>query len=391
VNPPLPPFPRQIPLCRPSLGEEELQAVKEVLDSGWLAHGPKNKEFEAAFSAYVGTPSAACFNSCASALIAAIKGAKFQGEIILPSFTFSASANAIVLAGCTPVFAEINPTTFNLDPEDIEHRITKRTVAIMPVHYAGQICEMDKIMAIAKKHNLRVIEDSAETLGASLNGKQAGSFDIGCFSFYPTKNITTGEGGMVTFHDPSFGETLGAVKAHGVVKPTFEREKITKSWYRDAVLPGFNFRMSDINAAIGLVQLKKVNQLNAKRQEHAQYLNQHLTRVAGQHLEVPHVDDIKTHVYQMYVIKVKDHLKRDALMEYLKTKGIQASVHFEPPVHLQSYYAERYPARLPLTEQVCKQVITLPMFPDLKQEELDYMVEVIADFFDHDSWIRCTF
>lgn len=378
----------QIPLCRPSLGEEELQAVKEVLNSGWLAHGPKNKEFETAFSKYVGTPFAACFNSCASALITAIKAAKLQGEIILPSFTFSASANTIVLAGCTPVFAEINPTTFNLDPNDIEKRITKRTVAIMPVHYAGQICEMDKIMAIAKKHHLRVIEDSAETLGASVGGKQAGSFDIGCFSFYPTKNITTGEGGMVAFSDPSFGEQLGATKAHGMVKPTFERDKTAatpsptpKSWYRDAVLPGFNFRMSDINAAIGLVQLKKISQFNTKRQKHAQYLNEHLMRVAGQHLEVPHVADITTHVYQMYVIKVKDPSKRDALLAHLQAKGIQASVHFEPPVHLQSYYAERYPARLPLTEQICKQVITLPMFPDLKQEELDYMIQTIEAFF----------
>lgn len=388
-----------IPLCRPYLGPEEHMAAQRVLASGWLAHGPKNKEFEAMFTAYIGTKHATACNSCASALFLALKSITLtsdptfdptsdkqdkqdkQGEVILPSFTFAASANVIVQAGCTPVFAEINPETFNLDPADVEKKITEKTIAIMPVHYAGRIGEMDKIMALAQQHNLRVIEDSAETLGAELQGKKAGSFDIGCFSFYPTKNITTGEGGMITFNDDTLLDQLQALKAHGVVKPTFERDQQAKAWYRDAILPGYNFRMSDINAAIGIEQMKKLKLMNQLRRQHAQYLNKALTEAVGSHVVVPHVEDIKTHVYQMYVIKVKDATKRDALLEHLQAKGVGASIHFEPPVHLQQYYKTNFPTVLPITEQVCKQIITLPMFPALTQEELDYIVDTIKAFF----------
>lgn len=371
----------KIPLCKIYIDNNEINAVKKVLKSGWLAHGPKNEEFENLFKEYVNTKHAACFNSGTSALLTAIIASKLKGEIILPSFTFTASANVIVLAGCTPVFADINPRTFNIDPKDVERKITRNTVAITPVHYAGQICEMNKIMDIAKEHNLVVIEDSAETIGAELNNKKAGSFGIGCFSFYPTKNITTGEGGIMTFNDDSILSRVNAIKSHGLVKPTFEKESEIKSWYRDAVLPGYNFRMSDINAVIGVEQIKKIRKINSLRRKNALYLNNKLERYVGFHIVVPKVDDIKKHVYQMYIIKVNDASKRNALLSYLKNKGIGASVHFEPPVHLQTYYRKLYPANLPITEKICKQVITLPMFPGLKKEELDYMIQNITDFF----------
>jgi len=206
----------KIPLCRPYLGKEEYDAVKHVLDSGWLAHGPKGKEFEEAFARYIGVKRAVTLNSCTSALQLAIQAQKLRGEVILPSFTFPASANSIVIAGCRPVFAEVLPDTYNIDPEDIRKRITKKTAAIMPVHYAGQSCDMDEIMAIADKHGLKVIEDSAETLGGEFKGKKTGSFGTGCFSFFPTKNITTGEGGMLTTDDETLARDVEAYKAHGM-------------------------------------------------------------------------------------------------------------------------------------------------------------------------------
>lgn len=371
----------KIPLCKIFFDHNELEAIRQVLESGWLAHGPRNREFETLFREYVGTKHSACFNSCASALLAAIMGCELQGEIIVPGFTFTASANAIVLAGCTPVFADINPTTFNLDPDDLERKVTVRTVGVMPVHYAGRICEMDRIAKIAATHSLTIIEDSAETLGAELNEKKAGSYGLGCFSFYPTKNISTGEGGMLTFDDDRLVEKINAIKGHGLVKPTFEKEGEQRNWYRDAVTPGYNFRMSDILAAIGVEQMKKLDTINSLRREKSLYLNKELNRVVSEHVQVPAVDDIYEHVYQMYVIKVRDAARRDGLLGFLQQKGIGASVHFEPPVHQQSWYRDRYPASLPVTEMICRQIITLPMFPRLVREELDYMIETIQEFF----------
>ncbi|MBW3020922.1 DegT/DnrJ/EryC1/StrS family aminotransferase [Candidatus Woesearchaeota archaeon] len=375
----------KIPLCKIYVDNDELDSVKEVFDSGWLAHGPKNKELEEKFSKEIGTKYASCVNSCASALQTAIMANNLKGEIILPSFTFAASANAIIHAGCIPIFADINPVTFNIDPEDIERKISKKTVAIMPVHYAGLICDMEKIMKISEKYNLKIIEDSAECIGAEINGKKAGSFGIGCFSFYPTKNITTGEGGMITFDDEELMIKINSIKSHGLIKPTFERETDGKKWYRDAITPGFNFRMSDINAAIGISQMKKLERANSLRREHAMYLNKNLQKEVKDYIDVPIVNDIKTHVYQMYVIKVKEESKRDLLLDYLNDNGIGASVHFEPPVHMQTYYKNNFPSKLPVTEKICKQVITLPMFPDLKEEELNYIIIKIKEFFENDN------
>src|SRR3989344_6438765 len=235
----------KIPLCIPDIGDEEVNSVKEVLKSGWLVHGPKTKEFEKKFAGYTGTKKAISVNSCTSALQLVIQALGLKGEIIVPSFTFVASANAIVTAGCKPVFCDIDYDTCNIDPKKIEEKITKKTSAIMVVHYAGQSCEMDKIMEIAKKHNLVVIEDSAECIGGTFYGKKAGSFGIGCFSFFPTKNMTTGEGGMITLNDEKLAEKIKALSVHGILSTTFEREKKEKPWLRAASYAGYNYRMSD--------------------------------------------------------------------------------------------------------------------------------------------------
>jgi len=366
-----------IPLCIPNIDEEEFNLVREVLESGWLAHGPKNKEFEENFAEYIGVKKAVSQNSCTSSLQLAIQAQNIKGEIILPSFTFVASANAVINSGCKPIFADIEYDTCNIDPEQIRRKITEKTAAIMPVHFAGQSCKMDEIMEIAEKHNLEVIEDSAECIGGLFNGKKTGSFATGCFSFYPTKNITTGEGGMVTTDDEELANKISALRAHGILTSTFEREKQEKPWLRAATYAGYNFRLCDILAVIGLVQLKKLDEMNNKRREHANFLNKNLNL---NEIDLPVEQEKCKHVYQMYTIKVKN-IDRTKFIMKLREKGVQASVHFDPPAHLQPYYLGLGWKKgvLPVTEKVSESIVTLPMFPQLTNEQLDFMVNAVEE------------
>lgn len=364
----------KIPLSKVYFDNKEPSVLKEVLNSGWLTHGPKNKEFEEMFAQYIGVKHAITVNSCASALFIAVKALEITGEVILPSFTFAASANAIVTAGAKPIFAEIDYQTGNIDPEDIKRKITKRTQAIMPVHFAGQSCQMDKIMEIAKKYKLYVIEDSAEAIGAEFKGKKTGSFAIGCFSFFPTKNMTTGEGGMITTNNQKLDKKIRTLIGHGISKSTSQRIKTNKPWFRAATLAGYNFRMSNLLAGLGVEQLKKLDKMNQMRRKNATYLNQKLKDI----VEVPFEMKNAKHVYQMYTIKVNKD--RDKLVRKLKEKNIEASVHFDPPVHLHPYYKKNYPSgKMPVTEKLSKTIITLPMYPLMARKDLDYIVSVLKN------------
>lgn len=367
----------RIPLCIPNIDEKELMAVAEVLKSGWLTAGPKNIEFEGEFAKYIGIKRAVTLNSCTSALQLALEILAIKGEIILPSFTFIASANAVVKAGAIPVFADIDYDTCNIDPQDIIRKITPRTEAIMPVHFAGQVCCMDKIMEIAQKHNLKVIEDSAETIGGTYKERKTGAFGIGCFSFFPTKNMTTGEGGMLTTNDDEIADRVKAIAGHGISKGTYKREKEHKPWFREASFPGYNYRMSNLLAAIGVEQLKKLDAMNNRRRENAAYLNK---KLSFDEIVLPVEAENCKHVYQMYTIKLKD-VNREKFIMGLREEGIAASVHFTPPVHLQDYYAKTYKYQrgdLPVTERVADTIVTLPMYPQLTRKELDYMVTSIG-------------
>ncbi len=359
-----------IPLSRPFINDEEINSVIDVLKSGWYAHGPKNIEFETIFADYIGISDAVSLNSCASALQLSLQALGITGEVILPSFTFVASANAVVTAGATPVFVDVDYDTCNISPEAVESAITSRTEAIMVVHFAGQCVEMDRINRIAVENKLVVIEDSAETIGGTHFGRMAGSLgDIGCFSFFPTKNLTTGEGGMITTNDPKISEKIRTLAGHGISKSTLKREEEQQSWLRAAKVAGYNYRMSNILAAIGVEQIKKIDTMNDMRRERAYQLNQILRDCPNIH--PPMELECNKHVYQMYTVKVPAAI-RNALVRQLCNLDIQASVHFDPPVHRQPYYQNgRFTIHdMTNTDRISREIITLPMFPDISEEDI---------------------
>lgn len=360
-----------IKLCEPGIEDAEIEAAVGAIKSGWLAHGPYNVEFEKRFADFIGVKHALTCNSCTSALFLALKGLGVTGEVIIPSFTFVATANAVVTAGATPVFVDIDYQTCNIDPEKVREAITDKTEAVIIVHFAGQCADMDPLMAIAGEYDLHVIEDAAECIGGTYKDKKAGQFGIGCFSFFPTKNITTGEGGMVTTDDDHLARRLKALIGHGIDSNTYEREKKAKPWYRSAIAAGYNFRMSNILAAIGVEQMKRLNMMNQRRIDLSTKLLEILAE--SPELDLPYPAESRRHVYQMFTIKVKNSGIRDELVKTLNKKGVAASVHFDPPVHQQGYYMGNPAVRqgsLAVTEKAAKSIATLPMFPGLTEENV---------------------
>ncbi len=319
----------------------------------------------------MGVGHAISMNSGTSALYLALLGLRIRGEVIMPSFTFVATANAAVAAGATPVFVDIRYDTCNIDPAAIEAALTPRTEAIMPVHYGGQSADMQAIMGTARARGLAVIEDSAETIGGEYQGKKAGTFGIGCFSFYPTKNMTTGEGGMITTDDDALAGRLRAYVSHGIPSTSADRQKADKPWLRAAVQPGFNLRLSNIHAALGVGQLARLDAMNVRRREHAAWYTTRLR--ARPELDLPVEAPGCRHVYQMYTVKLKGR-DRDTFLARLRARGVGASVHFDPPVHRQPMYAgwERRFA-LPVTERVAASIVTLPLFPGMTPDQREYV------------------
>lgn len=372
--------PSSVSLSKPFIGEEEINSVTEVLKSGWYAHGPKNEEFEKGFAEYIGVKNAISTSSCTAALFLSLLALNIKGEVIIPSFTFVATANAVVTAGAIPVFVDVDYNTGNLIPEKIEEAISPNTRAVICVHYAGQSCLMDKIQAICEKYNLILIEDSAECIGGTFLGKKTGSFGkTGCFSFFPTKNLTTGEGGMITTNDDELNKKIRALLAHGISKDTLNRQKDAKPWHRSAIYAGYNFRMSNILAAIGVEQLKKVDRMNQMRIEKAGYLNNSLKNIEW--LDIPTVSEFSNHVYQMYTIKIKNG-NRDEILQHLVNNGIKASVHFDPPVHEQDFYRDKNYrlGSMDNTQKLSKNIITLPLYPHISYEDLNCIVNALQNY-----------
>ena len=369
---------KNVPLCRPSIGADEIEAVVSVLKSGWLAHGEYNRKFEDAFAERLGVAHAISMNSCTSALEIALKANAIEGEVIVPAMTMVATANAVVTAGAVPVFCEVDRATRNVTVDTIAPCITPRTQAVIVVHYGGQPCAMDAIAECCERHGLLLIEDSAETLGASWKGKPAGAFGLGCFSFFPTKNITTGEGGILTCRDGGFAERVRALISHGIAKTTLAREGDSRPWVRAAEMAGHNFRMPNPLAALGYHQLLKLDGLNARRQALAQAYDERIRQWQNL-VRAPQVAEGATHVYQMYTIEV-DAPMRDGVITKLRENGVGASVHFDPPVHLSPFYRNMGwgEGMLPETERLAGELITLPIYPDMTADDQDWVVECLG-------------
>ncbi|MBE6486527.1 MAG: DegT/DnrJ/EryC1/StrS family aminotransferase [Methanosphaera stadtmanae] len=354
-----------INIAKPIISDEEIEAVTEVLKSGMLAQGPKVEEFENEFAEYseakYGIATSSGTTALHTALVAA--GVEKGDEVITTPFTFAATSNSILYSDATPVYSDINPKTFNLDPEKIEEKITDKTKAIVPVHLYGQPADMDPIMEIAEKHDLKVIEDAAQAHGSTYKGKKIGSIgDLGCFSFYPTKNMTTGEGGMVTTNDDDLAEKSSMIRAHGESKR-----------YEQSLL-GYNYRMTDIAASIGLVQLKHIDEFNAKRNENAKYLSEGLCDVEG--ITTPCIDSNVTHVFHQYTIRVSKD--RDEFKQFLTDNEIGTGVHYPIVLYKQPYYQGLgITGDCPEAELAANQVISLPVHPSLTTEELDTIIDTI--------------
>lgn len=359
-----------IPIAKPLLGKEEIDAVTKVLNSGMIAQGPKVEEFELAFSEYTGCEYAAAVNSGTAALHIALlaHGIGKEDEVITSPFTFIATANSILYTGAKPVFADIEQDTYNIDPEKIQEKIGPKTKAIMPVHLYGQSADMKAITEIAEDHGLVVIEDACQAHGAECQGKKVGSFGTGAFSFYPTKNMTTSEGGMITTNDREVAEKSKMIRAHG-----------SKVRYLHEML-GFNLRMTDIAAAIGLVQLEKLDGFNASRQKNAAMLSAGLKGISG---VVPAVTKPGyTHVFHQYTIRAE---KRDELAAFLKEKEIGTGVHYPIPIHKQPYYTELgYRDSLPISEKAAEEVLSLPVHPALSGEDVQKIIKATREFYAND-------
>jgi dTDP-4-amino-4,6-dideoxygalactose transaminase len=351
-----------IPAAQPIIGDDERAAVDRVLLSGMLAQGPEVKAFEDEFSPHVDNRHCIAVNSGTSALHMAFvaAGIRTGDEVIVPSFSFAATANAVRLTGATPVFADIETHHFNLDPAAVEAAITPRTRAIMPVHLYGHPAAMNELQAICQRHNLLLFEDAAQAHLASLHGTKVGAFGVaGSFSFYPTKNMTSGEGGMVTTGCDHIARQVRLLRNQGMER-RYENEVI-----------GFNTRMTDIHAAIGRVQLAKLAGWTTQRQHNAAFLTKNISGVI-----TPPVADGAVHVYHQYTIRVVG-LNRDAFAEQLTKNGVGNGVYYPTPIHrLPSFGLS---LDLPITEQVAKECLSLPVHPSLSQGDLEKIVTVVND------------
>jgi perosamine synthetase len=371
-----------IPLFKIYWDERDLERVNAVIRKGmYWAIGPEIKEFESVVAQFNQVKYALAVNSGTSALhvILAAHGIGKGDEVIVPSFTFIATTNAPLFVGAKPVFAEIENKTYGLDPEDVERKITARTKAILPVHVGGSPCNIQDLASIARKHNLILIEDAAESIGASINNKKVGSFgDSAILSFCGPKIVTTGEGGVVLTNSRDLYEKARLIYNHGRVETTDYFSSTEQMQY---VTLGYNFRMSTMTAALGIAQMEKIDDIIRMRRQNAERYTDGLSKIPG--IITPTISNGYFQVYQIYTIRLEAaDGTRDRLKNHLARHGIMSKVYFDP-VHLTKFYREQLghkEGELPETEKISKQVLTLPMYPELKREEIDYIVKQIADF-----------
>lgn len=374
-----------LPFHRALIDEAEINAVLGVLQSGWLTTGPRVKEFEESFARYTGARHALAVTSCTAALhlgLAAI-GIQEGDEVILPTMTFAASGEVVLYFKARPVLVDCLQGSFHMDATQVERSITSRTRAILAVHYAGYPCDMDQLLAIARRHRLKVIEDAAHALPASYKGRPVGTLgDVTCFSFYATKTLTTGEGGMATTDNPEYAERMRILSLHGISKDAWKRYSADGSWRYDIMEAGFKYNFTDLQAAIGLAQLAKCDSMRASRAAIAGQYNRELGSLDA--FETPTAPNDVEHAWHLYVLLVNPQalrIDRDRVIEELKQRGIGTSVHFIP-LHLHSLYRDRlgYTAgQFPNAEERFRRAISLPIFPGMDPADSNRVIEALHD------------
>jgi perosamine synthetase len=357
-----------IPIAKPIIEDDDVNAVARVLKGGMLAQGEEVEKFEEEFAKYIGTRHAVAVSNGTAALDIILKaiGIKKGHEVIVPDFTFIASANVVLYQGAKVVFADIREDTFNIAIDDVKRKISKKTKAIMVVHLFGQPADMDELKEICEKRDIILVEDACQAHGAEYNGKKVGSFGIGAFSFYPTKNITTGEGGIITTDDEKIAEFARMYRDQG------QKDKY------EHVIVGHNMRMTNIAAAMGRAQLKKLDVWNEKRIKNAKMLTKGLAGVRG--IVPPYIEKNVKHVFHQYVIKVEKEfsMNREGLKIFLAENGVGSGVHYPKPIHLQPLYQKLgYDKNIcPKSALIANKVLSLPVHPAVSEEDIDYIVEV---------------
>lgn len=372
----------KIPLFDSNFGNEELEAVTKILQSRWLTMGEVTSQFETQFCNYINVRHSVAVSNGTTALHLAnvVLGMGPGDEVIVPSLTFVASINSILYTGATPIFADIrSEDDLTVSPEDIERKISSRTRAILVVHYGGYPCHMKEIMALAQKHHLAIIEDAAHSPGAKIDGTSCGSFsDCGCFSFFSNKNLATGEGGMLVTNRDDLAERIRLLRSHGMTSLTLDRYK-GHSYSYDVVDLGYNYRCTEICSALGIVQLNKLEANNKRRQQLVEYYRKKID--LNDDIKIPFKDHPGISSYHIFPILLNPKIDRTQFMEFLKKEGIQTSIHY-PPAHEFSYHKKYLRSQyiLPVTEDIAQREVTLPLYPDLKFEEIDYIADVIRKF-----------
>ncbi|HEX7425320.1 MAG TPA: DegT/DnrJ/EryC1/StrS aminotransferase family protein [Terriglobales bacterium] len=401
-TPPPPPAEREpfLPFSAPWIGPEEKSEMIQALESDWITTGPRTKAFEGAFAEYIGCRNAIAVSSCTAALhlsLAALGIGRGDAVITTP-LTFAATANVIVHCGAQPIFVDIRPDTYNLDAAKVEQFITReckwdavkqelrvnasgsRVRAIIPVHYAGHPCDMDQFHQLAEKYRLTIIEDAAHAASAEYRGRKVGTLGtFSCFSFYPTKNLTTGEGGMLTTDDPELARRARVLSLHGISRDAWKRYGKEGTWRYDVEEVGFKYNMTDLAAALGLHQLRKLEMFTQRRQELAALYR---SQLAGLPLQHPTVADHIRHAWHLYPVQVlSERINRDQLVDELKARNIGSSVHFIP-LHLMSVYQRRFGFKkgdFPITEGVFERIVSLPLFPRMRNEDLERVVGALRE------------
>ncbi len=374
-----------VPFYVPMTDGHDEREVREAIRSGWLTTGPKVRQFEEKTCEYVGSRHAVAVNSCTAALHVALAacGIGPGDEVVTTPYSFVATGEAILYVRAKPVFADIDPLTLNIDPESVRRAITKKTRAIIPVHMAGLACDMDALSGLARGRNIRIIEDAAHAFGTRWNGRRIGSIgDATCFSFYATKNLTTGEGGLLTTNDEGLAARARTLSLHGLSRGAWNRYSRSGSWQYDVVDLGFKYNMTDLAAGLGLAQLARFDAMQRRRAD----LARRYTRALGpmEVFDLPPDDPDGGHAWHLYIVRLRARalrIGRDQVIEELKERGIGTSVHFQP-IHLFSYYRRTFGFRkgdFPIAERESARAISLPFYPSMSREVQERVVEAIAD------------